>query len=132
MDLGWIEFSVIIGCGLIGFFVVNAVLESRRFENGTSNQDGAGAGSEQSEKARRSEDEEVPRPEKSDPSWWDILGVSEQASSDEIKSAFRREITRYHPDRVEGLGRELRELAEQRAKEINLAYAVAKRELRFG
>jgi DnaJ-class molecular chaperone len=59
------------------------------------------------------------------------LDVSREASSDEIKSAFRRERARYHPDRVEGLGRELRELAELKAKEINLAYAIAKRERRF-
>jgi len=59
------------------------------------------------------------------------LGVTEGAPPDEIKIAFRKEIARYHPDRVASLGRELRELAEQKAKEINWAYAAAKRERRF-
>jgi DnaJ-domain-containing protein 1 len=130
MDLGWIEFSVIIGCGLIGFFVVNAFLESRRVRNETPRQDRSEAGSERTERASRSENEETERPP-SERSWSEILGVSKEASPDDIKSAFRKEITRYHPDRVEGLGRELRELAEQKAKEINWAYAIAKRERGF-
>jgi DnaJ-domain-containing protein 1 len=46
--------------------------------------------------------------------------------------AFRREISKYHPDRVEGLGIELRELADQKAKEVNRAYALAKEQRRFG
>jgi DnaJ-class molecular chaperone len=37
----------------------------------------------------------------------------------------------YHPDRVEGLGIELRELAERKAKEVNNAYATAKQQRRF-
>jgi len=33
----------------------------------------------------------------------------------------------YHPDKVAGLGAELRELAERKAKEINMAFEELKR-----
>jgi DnaJ-class molecular chaperone len=35
--------------------------------------------------------------------WWETLNVDENASPEQIKSAFRKEISKYHPDRVEGL-----------------------------
>jgi DnaJ-domain-containing protein 1 len=129
MELGWIEFSVIIACGLIGFLVVNAFLERRRLDDGTSRQGESGAQSESGRSRGAAQDE--PSVKSTSRSWWEILGVNREASPDLIKTAFRREIARYHPDRVEGLGSELRELAEQKAKEINWAYSAAKRERSF-
>lgn len=55
--------------------------------------------------------------------YYDILGVSKDASSDEIKKAFRNLARRYHPDKVQGDGKEA---AEQKFKEINEAYEVLK------
>jgi len=130
MDLGWIEFFTIIGCGLIGFFVVNAFLEKRRTNSEAPHQERTTAGSKQTEEREVPGDGPAARPS-SIRKWWEILGVSSEAPPDDIKAAFRKEIARYHPDRVEGLGKELRELAEQKAKEINWAYAAAKRERRF-
>jgi len=130
MDLGWIEFSVILGCGLIGFFIVSGFLEYRRANGESAHEERAEAGAQRSDENCGPEDEPVVRPA-SERSWWEILGVNKEASPSDIKAAFRKEIARYHPDRVEGLGKELRELAEQKAKEINRAYAVAKREKRF-
>ncbi len=50
--------------------------------------------------------------------YYDILGVSRNASQDEIKSAFRRLARKYHPDVSSEPD------AEERFKEINEAYAV--------
>jgi preprotein translocase subunit Sec63 len=51
-----------------------------------------------------------------------VLGVSEQASQDEIDTAYRRKISDYHPDKVANAADEIKALAEVRAREINAAY----------
>jgi curved DNA-binding protein CbpA len=55
-------------------------------------------------------------------SYYDILNVTPTASADEIKHAFRREIAKYHPDKVEHLGREFHEIAAVKAGELTQAY----------
>ena len=51
-----------------------------------------------------------------------ILGLEPTADADEIKKAFRREIARYHPDKVIHLGIEFQEMAATRAAELTVAY----------
>jgi DnaJ-domain-containing protein 1 len=63
--------------------------------------------------------------------WHEILEVSPTARPEEIKVAYRRMITLYHPDRVNGLGLELRAIADRRAKEINAAYDTARKIIQF-
>jgi preprotein translocase subunit Sec63 len=53
---------------------------------------------------------------------YQILEVDPQASDDEIEAAYRRQIAQYHPDKVAGAAKEIRELADKRAAEINSAY----------
>ena len=55
---------------------------------------------------------------------YDVLGIRKGATRDEIKAAYRREIARYHPDKVAQLGPELQELANAKSKQINEAYRV--------
>lgn len=59
--------------------------------------------------------------------WYEVLQVPVYASLDDVKLAYRRSIAEYHPDRTGNLAPELRELAEARSKEINVAYAAALR-----
>ena len=51
-----------------------------------------------------------------------LLGVSPKESDVAPKSAWRKLVSEYHPDKVATLGPELRELAEQKTKQINGAY----------
>jgi curved DNA-binding protein len=51
--------------------------------------------------------------------YYDILGVSKNASQDEIKKAYRKLARKYHPDHSEG-----NKENEERFKEISEAYAV--------
>lgn len=51
--------------------------------------------------------------------YYDILGVSRNASQDEIKKAYRKLARKYHPDHSEG-----NKENEERFKEISEAYAV--------
>lgn len=59
-------------------------------------------------------------------SWHKILGVSESASNEEIRTQYKRKIRDFHPDKVASLAKEFRDLAEFKAKEINYAYEYAK------
>jgi DnaJ-domain-containing protein 1 len=59
------------------------------------------------------------------PPWHDVLGVAPDATHEQIVSAYRSQMSQYHPDKVATLGPEIRALAEQRAKDINAAYAEA-------
>ncbi len=50
------------------------------------------------------------------------MGVSRDASAQEIKAAYRKLVSLYHPDKVAQLGPELKALAAEKTKQINLAY----------
>lgn len=53
---------------------------------------------------------------------YEVLGVPRGASAKEITSAYREKMKLYHPDRVNGLGEELRQVATQKTIEIQRAY----------
>lgn len=53
-----------------------------------------------------------------------VLGVSEQASEQEIKLAYRKLAMRYHPDRTVNLPEQERQEAEAKFKEIQVAYDI--------
>jgi DnaJ-like protein len=56
--------------------------------------------------------------------FYDMLSVTSDASADEIKKAFRREIARYHPDKVQHLGEEFQEMASGIAADLTEAYRI--------
>jgi hypothetical protein len=60
--------------------------------------------------------------------WESVLGVDKFATRAQVVAAYRSAIGQYHPDKVATLGPEIRALAEEKSKEINLAYEQALRE----
>ena len=56
------------------------------------------------------------------PAWHEVLRVSPMASVEEIRTAYRELISQYHPDKVDSLGVEIKELAARKASEITVAY----------
>jgi DnaJ like chaperone protein len=97
------EIVVIVGGLVFGYLVVAALMKPRR----------------QAPPAAAAPPEAPP------PGWPAVLGVPADASYDDIRAAYRRLMSEYHPDKVAGLGVELRELASRKATEINAAYDAA-------
>ena len=54
--------------------------------------------------------------------FYELLAVTPDAPVEEIKRAFRREIAKYHPDKVQHLGKEFQEIAASKAAELTRAY----------
>ena len=51
-----------------------------------------------------------------------MLGLDNSATDDEVKKAYRRMAMKYHPDKVESMGEEVKKNAEAQFREINEAY----------
>ena len=56
----------------------------------------------------------------------EILGVSREASPEDVRSAYKALAAKYHPDKVAHLGKEFQALAEERFKAIQSAYDTLK------
>jgi DnaJ like chaperone protein len=54
--------------------------------------------------------------------WYDILQVPSSATGAEIRDAYKHLIAQYHPDKVDSLGQELKDLAVRKSQEITEAY----------
>ncbi|MGE0518439.1 MAG: DnaJ domain-containing protein [Candidatus Binatia bacterium] len=73
--------------------------------------------------AQSGESEPPPRATTADT--WDpyrVLEVERGASRERIAQAYREQMKRYHPDRVDGLGPELQDVAHRKTLEIQRAY----------
>ena len=100
------DILAIIGCGALGYGVIHLVLNKPASPSAPPRP-------------------AVPPQPVFAPAWPRVLELPAEASLDEIREAYRRRMSQYHPDKVASLGRELRELAEAKSKEISVAYQEA-------
>ena len=56
--------------------------------------------------------------------YYEMLSLPPQAGAEEIRKAFRREIARYHPDKVQHLGEEFQKMAASMAADLTEAYRI--------
>jgi DnaJ like chaperone protein len=59
--------------------------------------------------------------------YYAVLGLESGADMEAIKKAYRTLSMKYHPDKVVHLGEEFRKVAEEKMKEINVAYEYFKK-----
>lgn len=77
----------------------------------------------QGEHTRTEQDSRTSKPERVfDP--YEVLGLIRGASKQEIKTAYHKLMKVYHPDMVAHLGREVQEIAAQKALAINRAFEI--------
>lgn len=126
MSIGPEHIAAIV-CAFIGYALVSAVLGFRARRNSKKGENANPGSKAGADSGSRSDSQKRARSDDKNQQWFEILGVSQSASVAEIKAAYRAKISGYHPDRVASLADELRELAEQRSKAINDAYATAMR-----
>jgi len=55
-----------------------------------------------------------------------VLGVSETASFEEAKRAYRKLCKEFHPDAQSGASESVKKMAEEKMKEVNVAWAVVR------
>ncbi len=53
---------------------------------------------------------------------FEILGVAKNANAAEIKKAYHEALSKYHPDKVEHLGDEIKQVAREKTVQIQRAY----------
>jgi len=56
--------------------------------------------------------------------YYELLEIAPTATPDEVKRAFRGQIAKYHPDKVQHLGKEFQAMAADRAAELTEAYRI--------
>ena len=61
-----------------------------------------------------------------------LLGLTKEYDKSKLKSAYKRKMAEYHPDKVYKLGEKLRKVAENESKAINEAYAILRKRLEKG
>ncbi len=105
------DIYVVIILALVGYWGTSAIIRFFKKEHDWTRKNAGG--SSQSFSSENANNESL---------WCGVLGVSQNASTDEIKAAYKRKISMYHPDKVSSMGPEFNEIAQRKTKEINAAY----------
>lgn len=99
--------------------------EDEKNQKNNDDNDSAQTSYSKTEENPKSHDSSSPlKPDEQDEKFLQVLKISMDSPRDfdSIKAVYRKKIAQYHPDKVSAMGPEIKEVAEQKAKEINEAY----------
>ncbi|MBV6305682.1 J domain-containing protein [Candidimonas humi] len=106
------EIVIVVICLFVGYWAMSKVMGSKDKPQQTA--------SDKTE--NNSKPNEPPPNTNKQEQWWEILKIDRNAPIEQIQIAYKQQIQQYHPDKVNSLGEELRKLAEEKSKAINMAY----------
>jgi uncharacterized membrane protein YkvA (DUF1232 family) len=107
LGLGWLDDLAVLG---LVYWWVSRLKKASRDSAGTSS---TGGGSGPGFRPGYREAEEDP---------YSILGLEPGATKDEIRAAYKKKASQYHPDKVQHLGEDFQELAHEKFVAIQKAY----------
>jgi DnaJ like chaperone protein len=103
---------LVIGIFIIGYYLISRLTGFFRRYNHKNNAPGINNAEDWKSEEHQSPEER----------YMNIFGLKGNSSEDEIKKKYRELISQYHPDKVQHLGLEFRQMAEYKTKEIQKAY----------
>ncbi len=62
---------------------------------------------------------------------YEVLGLSEKATADDIKKAYRKLVKKYHPDRLQNASKDDLQVAKEKFQKIQAAYETIKKKRGF-
>lgn len=121
--IGAILGGIIIGLKELALFVFRKLLGLVGFGKPESYRQNESGGQRSKEQASSTSQANKERPSTQlDP--YQILQLSPGADRKDIKAAYLKAMSQYHPDKVSHLGNEFQTLAEEKAKQIQHAYSM--------
>ena len=106
--------------------IADSLMTTYRQETPPRSDQSTGTGTKSGRSERKRSSSHTVFQQKSSQSAYEVLGITVSASTDEIKIAYRKMASLYHPDKVAHLAPEFREMADRKMKEINTAYGAIK------
>jgi DnaJ-domain-containing protein 1 len=106
--------------------ITDSLMTTHRQESPPRSDQSTGAGSRSGRSERKESSSRTVVQQESSKSPYAVLGIAVSASTEEIKIAYRKMASLYHPDKVAHLAPEFREMADRKMKEINTAYGSIK------
>jgi hypothetical protein len=105
--------------------IADSLMTTYRQETPPRSKKSTGTGSTGTSERNRTSSQKVIRQDSSK-SPYEILGIGVSASKEEIRIAYRKMASLYHPDKVAHLAPEFRDMADRKMSEINTAYGSIK------
>lgn len=127
-----LSFLIRLGIGIL--IIIGVVSSLKVTPNINSNSDSQNFNQESSSKSKedsQKEFEEIKYDENTEEYFYSILNINRNSTIEDIKKAYKEEIRKYHPDKVEHLGNEFKEIAEKKSKDINKAYNYFRKKFGF-